>query len=215
MPQFLTLLGDYLYFSANDGTNGYELWRTNGSDTTLVSDINAGVNGSDPNNFIRFGDYLYFSAAGANGYELWRTNGVSTTLAVDVRPGVDGSFPSTFVVVGDYLYFTGYNGTSYYVYRSDGSTAERVPFPIDADQYVSCDCYTTNLAAVGGRLFSTMYSPATGNEFAYLDEPTYVLPETNTSEGPARAWTIALSVLALVTLAAGVGLRRRSGGAQR
>ena len=90
-----------------------------------------------------------------------------------------------------------------------------MPFPIDAEQYVSCDCYTTNLAAVGGRLYSTMYSPATGNEFAYLDEPTYVLPETNTGEGPARAWTVALSALALVTLAAGVGLRRRSGGAQR
>ena len=68
----------------------------------------------------------------------------------DINPGVAGSSPGAFVVVGEYLYFTGYNGTSYYVYRSDGSTAERVPFPVGADQYVSCDCYTTNLTAVGG-----------------------------------------------------------------
>ena len=101
------------------------------------------------------------------------------------------------------------------MYRTDGITSERVPFPIDADQYVSCDCYDTSLITVGGRLFSTVYSSATGNEFAYLDEPTYVLPETNSDGGAFRAWTIALSALALVTLAAGVGLRRRAGVAQR
>ena len=73
------------------------------------------------------------------------------TQVSDINPGVDGSSPGALVVVGEYLYFTGYNGTSFYVYRSDGSTAERVPFPVDADQYISCDCYTKNLAAVGGR----------------------------------------------------------------
>ena len=103
----------------------------------------------------------------------------------------------------------------YYVYRTNGTATERVPFPNDVDQYVSCDCYDTNIVAVGGRLFSTVYSYATGYEYAYLDEPTYVLPETNTTGGASSAWTIALSALALVTLAAGVGLRRRSGVAQR
>jgi hypothetical protein len=60
-----------------------------------------------------------------------------------------------------------------------------------------------------------VYSNATGNEFAWLTEPAYVLPETNRNGGVNSAWTIALSALALVTLAAGVGLRRRSGAAQR
>jgi hypothetical protein len=71
------------------------------------------------------------------------------------------------------------------------------------------------LTTLGGRLFSSVYSGATGSEFAYLDEPTYVLPETNRGGGVGTAWTIALSALALVTLAAGVGLRRRAGVAQR
>jgi hypothetical protein len=68
---------------------------------------------------------------------------------------------------------------------------------------------------LGGRLFSTVQSADIGHEFAYLDEPTYGLPATNRDAGANGAWSIALSALALVTLAAGVGLRRRRGVAQR
>ncbi len=47
-------LSGYLYFNAYDGTNGYELWRTNGTTTTLVEDINTaniGADGSAPDAF--------------------------------------------------------------------------------------------------------------------------------------------------------------------
>jgi hypothetical protein len=60
-----------------------------------------------------------------------------------------------------------------------------------------------------------MESSDTGHEFAYLDEPTYVLPETNRAGSTSSAWTVALSTLALITLAVGAGLRRRSWAAQR
>jgi hypothetical protein len=51
-----------------------------------------------------------------------------------------------------------------------------------------------------------MWSDETGSEFAYLDEPTFVLPETNRN---GSAWSMALVVLAAVTAVAGVGLRMR------
>ena len=50
------------------------------------------------------------------------------------------------------------------------------------------------------------YSDENGSELAYLDEPTFVLPETN-SDG--SVWTTALVLLAAVTAVAGVGLRMR------
>ena len=217
-PNEFTALGGFLYFHAEDGTNGYELWRTNGTEagTTRVKDINLGVDSSYPAHPTAFGDYLYFRATdGTTGDELWRTDGTEagTTRVEDIRLGEDGSNPYNFIALGDFLYFAAYDGTDYRIHRTDGTTTERVPFPIDADQSAGCEC--APLTALGGRLYSHVYSAATGSEFAYLDEPTYVLPETNRDGGVNSAWTVALSTLALITLAVGVGLRRRSRAAQR
>ena len=41
-PRYLTNVNGTLFFSANDGTHGYELWESNGTaaGTVLVKDIN-------------------------------------------------------------------------------------------------------------------------------------------------------------------------------
>ena len=220
-PIGLTPFGDHLYFRADDGSSGNELWRTNGTalGTTRVMDINTSTsasNASNPEGFTAFNGHLYFQADdGTTGGELWRTDGSTTTQVDDINStGSDGSWPYVFIPLGDYLYFTAYDGTASYVYRTNGTGTELVPFP-DAGQRISCDCFDSHIVALGARLFSTVESAAIGHEFAYLDEPTYVLPETNRDGSVGSAWTIALSALALVTLAAGVGLRRRSGAAQR
>jgi hypothetical protein len=57
-----------------------------------------------------------------------------------------------------------------------------------------------------GRLFAAVRTNETGSEFAYLDEPTFVLPETNRD---GSVWSMALVLLAAVTAVAGVGLRIR------
>jgi len=119
------------------------------------------------------------------------------------------SDPWTFTALGDYLYFQAYDGTSYALWRTDGTVIERVPFPT-AGQEIDCDCYDTNIVAVGARLYTTMVSSDTGKEFAYLDEPTYVLPETNRD---GSVWTVTLVILAGLTAAASIGLRVR--GARR
>ena len=162
-----TALGDAVYFRADDGTNGYELWRTNGTTTELVMDINTGTGGAD------------------------------------------GSDPYALTALGDYLYFYATDGTNRGLWRTDGTTTESVPFPV-AGQSIYCDCYDTNIVAVGGRLYTTMYSSDTGHEFAYLDEPSYVLPETSRD---GSLWTTSLVILAGLTAAASIGLRVR--GAKR
>jgi ELWxxDGT repeat protein len=209
-PEHLTALNGYLYFQAYDDTNGNELWRTyvTESGTTLVKDINLSGN-SYPYGFTALNGYLYFQAYdGTNGYELWRTNGTEagTTLVENIRSGGAGSYPDYFTALGDYLYFQADDGTTLGLWRTDGTVTESVPFPV-AGQSINCDCYEANIIAVGARLYTTVESSATGHEFAYLDEPTYVLPETNRDGSP---WTVTLVILAGLTAAASIGLRVRN-----
>ena len=102
-----TAFGEWLYFRADDGASGAELWRTNGITTAQVANINPGAANSYPNNFVALGDWLYFRADdGTSGSELWRTNGTSTTRVADINTtGNAGSFPNGLTVLGSYIYF--------------------------------------------------------------------------------------------------------------
>lgn len=106
----VTLQDTAYLFSASNGSNGYELWRTDGTadGTAMVRDINA-AGSSAPNRFIRIEDYFYFVASdGATGRELWRSDGsdAGTTLVKDINPGMDGSNPSWLTRVEDKIYFS-------------------------------------------------------------------------------------------------------------
>jgi ELWxxDGT repeat protein len=124
-------LGEYLYFQADDGTHGDELWRTNGTVTELVEDINTGSSGADdsePDFFTALNGYLYFQANdGTHGFELWRTNGTVTELVEDINPNADSSDVSGFAVLGAWLYFQANDGTNgMELWRTNGTTTELV-----------------------------------------------------------------------------------------
>jgi ELWxxDGT repeat protein len=79
-----------LFFRANDGVNGDELWRSDGTSagTTLVKDIVTGSGSSNPSYLANVNGTLFFRANdGVNGYELWQSDGTSagTTLVKDIR----------------------------------------------------------------------------------------------------------------------------------
>jgi trimeric autotransporter adhesin len=64
-----------VYFSANNGTNGFELWKSDGTEvgTVMVADINPGAGSSTPDGFEKYNNNLLFSADnGVNGRELWK-----------------------------------------------------------------------------------------------------------------------------------------------
>ena len=116
------LVGDTLYFSADDGS-GYELWAhdTSNASTWQVADIRSSVSaGSNPGHdmVILVGDTLYFNANdGSSGYELWAhdTSNASTWRVVDIRSsGSAGSNPGLYmeILIGDTLYFSADDGSS-------------------------------------------------------------------------------------------------------
>jgi len=67
-----------VFFRADDGSSGRELWKTDGTrdGTVLVKDIRPGGDGSSPLNFAALGDKVFFYADdGIRGAELWGSNG--------------------------------------------------------------------------------------------------------------------------------------------
>lgn len=62
-PRELTQFKSNIFFRADDGVKGDEVWMTDGSvgNASLVVDIMRGSDSSWPNNFFVFNDALFFS----------------------------------------------------------------------------------------------------------------------------------------------------------
>ena len=72
-PADLTVLDGVLYFSADDGVHGRELWSFDGTEAALVADIDPGRYGSEPSGLLSWNGALWFAAdEGVAGSELWR-----------------------------------------------------------------------------------------------------------------------------------------------
>jgi len=118
-------VGDMLYFRADDGASGNELWKTDGTEagTVQVKDIQNGFYGSNPGAFAQVNGMLFFTAY--SGSELWRSNGTASGTQL-VR---------TFTVATNLyghmgtLYFSGdVDNTGQELWKSNGTfnTTERV-----------------------------------------------------------------------------------------
>ena len=76
-PENLTDVNGTLFFQANDGTTGVELWKSDGTSagTVLVKDIYPGTGGSNPSYLTYINGTLFFNAADSTyGYELWKSD---------------------------------------------------------------------------------------------------------------------------------------------
>jgi uncharacterized repeat protein (TIGR01451 family) len=124
--------GGRVFFTADDGTFGEELWVSDGTPagTAMVKDINAG-GASSPFFLVPFGTGVMFRADdGPHGSEVWVSDGTAagTSLVKDINAtstGIgSGSGPWDLVAAGSRVFFhasDGIHGVELWV--SDGTEA--------------------------------------------------------------------------------------------
>ncbi len=110
---------------------GREPWVTDGTEagTMPLGDLRPGGS-SSPSSFIRFGDFVFFTASTAEtGRELWRTDGTAAgTVVLDLIPGPDSVGPFNLTALDGHLFFAGFNSS----WVSDGTIegTRELPSPI-------------------------------------------------------------------------------------
>ena len=102
-------MGGALYFPANDGTGGYELWKSDGTavGTVQVKDIWAGIGSSIPTLLTSINGNLTFVANdGVTGGELWQSDGTAAgTQLVANTSGDGGSNPTQIAFNGSKIFY--------------------------------------------------------------------------------------------------------------
>ncbi len=165
--------GDSLFFAAYTATEGFELWKTDGTEqgTVLVKDIHPGT---DVSSIISgFTDIwgptdvngtLFFTGdGGESDYELWKSDGTEagTVLVKDIHPGDNPSYPVLFTPLNDTLLFFAFDGyddfygPSFDLWRSDGTEVGTVLVKeyFASNPYNGVSPEPTEIAASNGTLF--------------------------------------------------------------
>ena len=176
-PQAFQRTNDWVLFTANDGTHGHALWRTDATalGTTMIKDFHPSTHSDYAPRYLHtFDDVVFFSVDdGVHGNEIWRSEGeiANTYLLKDINPG-DSSSHTLFWRVWDHLgkmYFSADDGVhGIEVWESDGtSTGTQLTMDIHPDS----SSFPDNFISLGNILLFTAYTPEFGYEF-YRHDPT-------------------------------------------
>lgn len=172
LPTEITPVGNTVYFTAwtangSVGSHNRELWKTDGTPegTSLVKDINAGDNSSDPRYLTNVNGSLFFSADdGVAGRELWKSDGTAagTVRVKDILPGSSGSGPANLTAVDGTVYFSASDGVSGdELWKSDGTSAGTV---LVGHSGTASNFTPRNLTNVGGALYFSAFTFENGFE---------------------------------------------------
>ncbi|HMN60516.1 MAG TPA: hypothetical protein PJ988_09145, partial [Anaerolinea sp.] len=106
LPLAMGPCGARLCITANDWQHGEELWTTSGdpTDMSLLADLNTRPVGSNPKDFTRAGDYIFFHADdGVIPANIWRTDGTPEgTIALNFSTDIQTI--EKYVIGSDLLY---------------------------------------------------------------------------------------------------------------
>ena len=170
-PKYLTAFGSDLFFSAYDGVNGRELWKSDGTTdgTLMVKNIRSSDDSGAPEFLTVFGSHLYFSANdGTNGTELWKTDGTTTEIVKDIN-GSGSSNPLHLASVGDSLFFQADDGTNgKELWKTDADAGAVIVQDING----SGSSDPESLTGVGSHLYFSANDGTNGTELWKTDGTT-------------------------------------------
>jgi ELWxxDGT repeat protein len=164
LPKTELTVNGTTYFTADDGTHGFELWKTDGTTagTILVREMSPGGTLSIPYGFTDVhGQVFFFNNAG----ELWKTDGTrrgTARLATVETPGtIFGD--NSFAALGGTFYYINSSGE---LWKSEGTVASTVRIP------TASPLDRGSLYAAAGRLFVLNFH--TG-DISTLNPSTFVI----------------------------------------
>ncbi len=188
-PQDLTAVGNTLFFTADDGVNGRELWKTDGTSagTSLVRDIAPGSytnykygygyaqspNQSTPSQLTEFNGVLYFVAKdSAENTELWRSDGTNagTTVVAEIGSGSVGgvSVDDELAIFNGRLYFAANDGLSGKELFSTDGTASGTRQETDLSFGSLSSLESFEFAVTGEAIYFVANNGSSGNELYRL-----------------------------------------------
>ena len=175
-------LGSESFFVADDGVNGSELWKTDGTagGTVLVKDVLPGPDTSQPSELTVVGSELFFTAIDEQSeVDLWKTDGTEAGTVKVFDADASGVFYLTDLTAsGTKLFFTAYQpamglqpATGYELWVSDGTSAgTQLVKDINPDQTIIDR--PQELTDVNGTLFFTSYDDGYYNRELWKSDGT-------------------------------------------
>lgn len=167
--------GDYYFFLADDGTNGRELWASDGTGdgTFLVKDINPGAGDSNPEYFTELNGKVYFYAFDGTNGTLHESDGTES----GTKPVFSSTnfFPVDMTRFDDKLYFQGRG-------QDPGNTS-------DTDDR---ELWVSDGTATGTKLLKNINTGVTGDsnpsDFTVFNDTLYFRAYTPDGGGSYHLW---------------------------
>ena len=178
IPDSFVEFGDEVFFVANDGRTGSELWKSDGSEegTALVADINPGPNGSLPSDLVVFGNDLFFTALDEDDeFDIWKSDGTTEGTVKVFDADAEGVYEiQQLTPSGERIFFTAFEFDSgYELWATDGtSSGTALVKDINLDQGISEP--PRELTDVDGTLFFTSYSNGYDNRELWKSNGTAI-----------------------------------------
>jgi len=166
--------GDTLYFAADYGNTGRELWKIDGltGNPVLAADINPGIGSSNPYGLTEVNGTLYFAANdGTSGYELWKidqSTGIPVSVT-DINPASEFVYFSQLTNINNTLYFST-DGPK--LWRIDNSIGNAVRVKdVSSGSEVSL-AFGSNFKNINGTVYFIGNEATTGRELWKIDQST-------------------------------------------